>query len=44
MLGYLPQDIAVLRRRPDTLMARAALLSRCRSLTYHDVVAGRLMA
>lgn len=44
LLGGVPQDIAVLRRRPDTLMAQAALVPRCRSLTYHDVGAGRLMA
>jgi hypothetical protein len=44
LLGRLDQKIEVLRRRPGKMMARAALRPRCRSLTYHDVSAGSLMA
>ena len=44
LLGHLPQDIEVLRRRPDKVMARAQLRPRCRNLTYHDITASQLMA
>lgn len=44
LLAWLPQQINVLRRRPDKVMAQAALTPRCARLTYHDVIAGRLMA
>lgn len=44
LLGRLDQQIEVLLRRPEKVMAKAALTPRCRTLTYHDVSAGRLMA
>lgn len=44
LLGHLPQEIAVLRRRPGKRMAEAQLLPRCAGLTYHDVGDGILMA
>jgi hypothetical protein len=44
LLGRLDQRIEVLRRRPGRVMARAVLTPRCRSLAYHNVIAGRLMA
>ncbi len=44
LLGHIAQDIDVLRRRPDKVMAQASLRPRCRRLTYHDLTAGRLMA
>ena len=44
LLGRVAQDIDVLRRRPDKVMAKAMLTPRCRTLTYHDVTAGQLMA
>ena len=43
LLGWLPQHIEVLRRRPGKQMAKAALTPRCQSLTYHDMAAGQLM-
>jgi hypothetical protein len=44
LLGFLPQEIEVLQRRPGKVMAKAALRPRCNRLTYHDVGAGQLMA
>ena len=44
LLGRLPQEIEVLRRRPEKAMAQAHLRPRCRKLTYHDLSAGQLMA
>lgn len=44
LLGRLPQDIAVLRRREERSMAKASLTPRCRTLSYHDINAGVLMA
>ena len=44
LLGRVDQAIAVLRRRPGKVMAKAALVPRCLGLTYHDVTAGQLMA
>lgn len=42
LLGRVAQDIHVLRRRPFRNTARFQLSDRCRSLTYHEVMAGRL--
>ena len=44
LLGYVSQNIEVLRRRPDRMIAKAALRPRCDGLSYHDLTAGRLMA
>jgi len=43
LLGHLPQEIAVLRRRPGKCMAEAQMLPRCHALSYHDVGDGILM-
>lgn len=42
LLGHVAQDIHVLRRRPFRNTARFQLTDRCRSLSYHEVMAGRL--
>jgi hypothetical protein len=42
LLGRVAQDIHVLRRRPFRNTARFPLAARCRNLTYHQVMAGRL--
>jgi Glycosyltransferase 61 len=42
LLGRVGQDIHVLRRRPFRNTARFPLAARCRSLSYHQVMAGRL--
>jgi hypothetical protein len=44
LLGRLPQDMGVLRRRPGKRMAEASLLPRCRKVVYHDVGDQILMA
>ncbi len=43
LLGHLPQDITVLRRRPGRKIALAALTARCDALAYHDVTRHALM-
>jgi hypothetical protein len=42
LLGYIDQDIHVLKRRPFQKTARVQLSARCRHLTYHLVLADRL--
>jgi hypothetical protein len=42
LLGFIDQDIHVLPRRPFRKTARVQLSARCRRLTYHPVLAGRL--
>lgn len=42
LLGRLDQDIHILRRRAGLDVSKAVLTPRCRSLQYHDVVAGHL--
>ncbi len=42
LLGRINQDIHVLRRRPDTNLAKEQLAPRCRGLFYHDVTADLL--
>lgn len=44
LLGRLPQDIGVLRRRSGKRTAEASLAPRCRKLVYHDVGNQSLMA
>jgi hypothetical protein len=42
LLGYVDQHIHVLPRRPFRKTARIQLGARCRQLSYHPVLAGRL--
>ena len=42
VLGFLPQDIHVLRRRPNQDLCAPQLAPRCRHLCYHAVVGRRL--
>ena len=42
VLGFLPQDIHVLRRRPNQDLCAPQLAPRCRRLCYHAVVGRRL--
>lgn len=42
LLGRVKQDIAVLRRRPGSEVARRQIAPRCRSLSYVDSVGGAL--
>jgi hypothetical protein len=42
LLGHVDQHIHVLPRRPFRKTARVQLAARCRQLTYHPVLAGRL--
>jgi hypothetical protein len=42
LLGYVDQHIHVLPRRPFRKTARVQLSVRCRQLSYHPVLAGRL--
>jgi hypothetical protein len=42
LLGYVDQQIHVLPRRPFRKTARVQLSVRCRQLSYHPVLAGRL--
>jgi hypothetical protein len=42
LLGRVAQDIHVLMRRPSRKTAEVQLRARCRRLSYHPVLAGRL--
>lgn len=42
LIGWRPQEIHILRRRPGARFGRAMLEARCSALTYHDTVGDQI--